>query len=448
MGLKTSIEQEKIVFAYMLKRPQYLLHIENDFFNNEDIQYIANCAKLFFKEYKDSPSCEQMKAILKDDKKNIDNETVESIYNVDIITMDDEWLKDTTESWLKWRAFNTNFIKAATVAKTTEVTLDNVKSVVDKCVGMLSDTTLMNFDRDLGFDFFDVENHKSIKEKKIPYTWDYFNKSTHGGLDPKTLTCYIGGTNVGKSCLLCNDAAEFVRKGKNTIYITCEMSPPKVARRIASNLLDITTEEYDSLVENQQKVMQSMKRMINNSWCPLGKLYIKEFPTSQGTTLDIERYIREIEETYKFKVDVVIVDYINILSNYRNPNDASNTYMKIKTIAEDLRGLAVKMDFVCVTASQVGRNALNSSDINIEDVSESMGLMHSVDNALGIIMTDDMRIGEIDPETGVAQPYYYIKLLKVREGENRDHKFRVNAYFNKMKFIEKTDTIDMLNHLR
>lgn len=447
MGLKTSIEQEKVVFVYMLKHPQYLLHVEKDFFSNDDIQYVASSAKQFFKEYKETPSCEQMKAILKDDKRDIKYETIESIYGVDIVSMDEEWLKDTTESWLKWRAFNTNFQKAVAIAKTTDITLDNANAVVDKCVGLLSDSTLMNFDRDLGFDFFDVENHKSIIENKIPYTWDYFNKSTHGGLDPKTLTCYIGGTNVGKSCLLCNDAAEFVRNGKNTVYITCEMSPAKVARRIGCNLFDITTEEYDRLVENPQKVTQAMKRLVNNSWNPLGKLFIKEFPTSQGTTIDIERYVKEIEETQKFKVDVVIVDYINILSNYRNPNDISNTYMKIKTIAEDLRGLAVKMDFVCITASQVGRNAINSSDINIEDVSESMGLMHSVDNALGIIMTDEMRIGDIG-EDGKAQPYYFIKLLKIREGENRDTKFRVNANFSKMKFVEKIDTVDMLSHYR
>ena len=447
MGLKTSIEQEKVVFVYMLKHPQYLLHVEKDFFSNDDIQYVASSAKQFFKEYKETPSCEQMKAILKDDKREIKYETIESIYGVDIVSMDEEWLKDTTESWLRWRAFNTNFQKAVAIAKTTDITLDNANAVVDKCVGLLSDSTLMNFDRDLGFDFFDVENHKSIIENKIPYTWDYFNKSTHGGLDPKTITCYIGGTNVGKSCLLCNDAAEFVRNGKNTVYITCEMSPAKVARRIGCNLFDITTEEYDRLVENPQKVTQAMKRLVNNSWNPLGKLFIKEFPTSQGTTIDIERYVKEIEETQKFKVDVVIVDYINILSNYRNPNDISNTYMKIKTIAEDLRGLAVKMDFVCITASQVGRNAINSSDINIEDVSESMGLMHSVDNALGIIMTDEMRIGDIG-EDGKAQPYYFIKLLKIREGENRDTKFRVNANFSKMKFVEKIDTVDMLSHYR
>ena len=127
MGLKTSIEQEKVVFAYMLKRPQYLLHVEKDFFSNDDIQYVANSAKQFFKEYKEAPSCEQMKAILKDDKKDIKNETVDSIYNVDIVSMDEEWLKDTTEAWLKWRSFNTNFMKAAMLAKTTDVSLDNVR---------------------------------------------------------------------------------------------------------------------------------------------------------------------------------------------------------------------------------------------------------------------------------------------------------------------------------
>ena len=129
MGLKTSIEQEKIVFAYMLKRPQYLLHVEKDFFSNDDIQYVASSAKQFFKEYKETPSCEQMKAILKDDKKEIKYETIDSIYDVEIISMDDEWLKDTTEAWLKWRSFNTNFIKAATMAKRQQqnLSLINVK---------------------------------------------------------------------------------------------------------------------------------------------------------------------------------------------------------------------------------------------------------------------------------------------------------------------------------
>lgn len=249
------------------------------------------------------------------------------------------------------------------------------------------------------------------------------------------------------SILLCNDAAEFVRKGKNTIFISCEMSPQKVGRRISANLFDITMEEYDNLVEDKAKLKRKMSNLVSMSMMPLGKLFIKEFATGQGTVLDIERYIKEIEETQKFKVDVVIIDYINIMCNYRNPN-SENTYMKVKQLAEDLRGLAVKYNFIVVTASQINRSAGDTSDISISDVSESMGLMHTLDSCIGIIQTEEMRIGEIDEETGKAVPYYWLKVLKIREGYGKDTKFKASIDYSKMKVIEKSCSIDTNSHLR
>lgn len=446
MALKTSIQQEKIIFAYMLKKPNYLLQLGKDFFRNEDVQYIATCAKQFYKEYKESPSCSQMKAIIKDDKNEIPPETVESIYDVDIDGVDADWLRDTTEGWIKWRAVNTNIFKAATYLKTTEVSLANVNHIVDKAVEMVSDTNMITFDDNLGMDFFNPECHKSTQEDKVPYTWDYWNKISHGGLDRKTLHCYIGGTNVGKSIVLCNDAADFVRRGKNVAFISCEMAESKVMRRISANLLDVTLEEYDQLVENG-KIKKKLKNLTDMSMMPLGKLFIKEYPTGQCTSLDVERYIKELEEKYKFKIDVLVIDYINIMCNYRNPN-SENTYMKIKQLAEDLRGLAVKYDLIIDTASQIGRNALNGSDIDITDVSESMGLMHTADSVIGMIQTEEMRLGEIDDDEGIAIPYYWFKILKIREGEGKDTKFRVNINYNKMKLIEKSDSVDTLSHLR
>ena len=135
------------------------------------------------------------------------------------------------------------------------------------------------------------------------------------------------------------------------------------------------------------------------------------------------------------------------MCNYRNPN-SENIYMKIKQLAEDLRGLAVKYDIIIDTASQIGRNALNSSDVDITDVSESMGLMHTCDSVIGIIQTEEMRLGEIDDETGMAVPYYWFKVLKIREGEGKDTKFRININYNKMKLIEKTEVVDTLSHLK
>ena len=250
------------------------------------------------------------------------------------------------------------------------------------------------------------------------------------------------------SIVLCNDAANYVRQGKNVLFITCEMAKEKVTRRISANLLDMTLEDYDKLVEDPAKVKRKlnkfMKDSINMNFVEPGKLRIKELPTGQGTVLDVERYIKEVEESQNYKVDVVIIDYINIMCNYRQPN-SENTYLKIKTLAEDLRGLAVKYDVLMITASQIGRSALDSSDINLTDVSESMGLMHTVDNAIGIIQTEEMRIGELID--GVATPYYWMKILKIREGEGKGHKFRVDINYDKMKLIERTDCIDTNEHL-
>ena len=444
MALKTSLQQEKEIFMFMLKKPEYLLEVKKDFFTNDDLQYVAVTARDFYKKFREAPSCEQMKRLIKDNDKNITDETVDNIYSVDILSLDQDWLMNTTEGWIMWRAFNTNLVKSAAYIKTVDVSAENVRDVVKRATDMVSDTSLISFDKNMGKNFFDVDSHKSIRENKIPFTWDYWNSISSGGLDPKTLHVYIGFTNVGKSIVLCNDAANYVRQGKNVLFITCEMAKEKVTRRISANLFDMKLEDYDRLVEDQSKVKKKIKQFRSSSFFEPGKLRIKELPTGQGTVLDIERYIKEVEETMKYKVDVVIIDYINIMCNYRQPN-SENTYLKIKTLAEDLRGLAVKYDVLMITASQIGRGALDSSDINLTDVSESMGLMHTVDNCIGIIQTEDMRIGELID--GTAVPYYWMKILKIREGEGKGHKFRVDINYDKMKLIERTDCVDTNDHL-
>ncbi len=155
------------------------------------------------------------------------------------------------------------------------------------------------------------------------------------------------------SIWLANDAANFVRMGHNVVFITAEMSAQKVLKRIGSNLLDISMMEYDEKSGNRDFIKRKLER-ISRGLLPPGKLFVKEFPTSQGTVLDIEAYLKELEESQDHKVSVLIVDYINILANYRNPN-TENTYMKIKQIAEDLRALAVKRELLVISATQLNR---------------------------------------------------------------------------------------------
>ena len=443
MALKTSLQQEKEIFMFMLKKPEYLLEVKKDFFTNDDLQYVAVTARDFYKKFREAPSCEQMKRLIKDNDKSITDETVDNIYSVDILSLDQDWLMNTTEGWIMWRAFNTNLVKSAAYIKTVDVSAENVRDVVKRATDMVSDTSLISFDKNMGKNFFDVDSHKSIRENKIPFTWDYWNSISSGGLDPKTLHVYIGFTNVGKSIVLCNDAAAFVRQGKNVLFISCEMSEEKVIRRIGANLFDMTLDNYDKMVDSPSSVRRQMKILTDGSFMPLGKLYVKQYPTGECTALDIERYVKEIEEQEKFKVDVVIVDYLGIMCDYRNPN-TENTYLKGKHISEDLRAVAIKHDLIIDTAAQIGRSAGDSSDINITDISESMGVMHTADSSIGLIQTEEMRYGVNNDGT----PYYWFKILKVREGEGKDTKFKVNIDYNKMKLNETTDIINSNDHLK
>ncbi len=443
MALKTSLQQEKEIFMFMLKKPEYLLEVKKDFFTNDDLQYVAVTARDFYKKFREAPSCEQMKRLIKDNDKSITDETVDNIYSVDILSLDQDWLMNTTEGWIMWRAFNTNLVKSAAYIKTVDVSAENVRDVVKRATDMVSDTSLISFDKNMGKNFFDVDSHKSIRENKIPFTWDYWNNISSGGLDPKTLHVYIGFTNVGKSIVLCNDAAAFVRQGKNVLFISCEMSEEKVIRRIGANLFDMTLDNYDKMVDSPSSVRRQMKTLTDGSFMPLGKLYVKQYPTGECTALDIERYVKEIEEQEKFKVDVVIVDYLGIMCDYRNPN-TENTYLKGKHISEDLRAVAIKHDLIIDTAAQIGRSAGDSSDINITDISESMGVMHTADSSIGLIQTEEMRYGVNNDGT----PYYWFKILKVREGEGKDTKFKVNIDYNKMKLNETTDIINSNDHLK
>jgi replicative DNA helicase len=121
--------------------------------------------------------------------------------------------------------------------------------------------------------------------------------------------------------------------------------------------------------------------------------------------------------------------------------------MKIKQVAEDLRGLAVEKDLIIISATQVSRSAYNGDDIKLEDVSESVALNNTCDTILGIIQTPEMYIGDLEDGKDAPQPYYWIKILKIREGAGKNTKFRVNINYDKMKLTEKIDLVDMTSHI-
>ncbi len=196
------------------------------------------------------------------------------------------------------------------------------------------------------------------------------------------------------SQLLGNLAVKAVENGLNCCIITLEMSEQIYIKRLAVNYLDIDIDEYDDITNDSarlQQIIESKKVSNGNGLKVPGIFRIKEFPTGSASTLDIENYINKIQDKYDMKFNLIIIDYLNIMKNWRNPN-TENLYLKIKQIAEDVRALSQRLETCIVTATQLNRAGSSTSNIQMTDVSESMGIVQTVDALFAILNRDDFDI--------------------------------------------------------
>jgi archaellum biogenesis ATPase FlaH len=431
--MKFGQDFEKIFFKLSLQKPKYLEAIKKGFYTSEEIDAMHYLATKFHDKFHESPSLEQMKLLVQRAKTEVDPDIIDVVYHSDLTQYDEEWLTTTAESWIKWRNFDTTLIDTIEFIKTTQVNPDNVDSIITKVKGLINDRNSLTFNSDIGLDFFNPTDHVQEGVTKTSSGYNFLDRALGGGYDKDgTLVVYVGEQNIGKSIYLANEAASAVKMGTNTAVITAEMSAHKFMKRIGSNVLSVTMNEYDDKAKNTDWLKRKLET-VGDGLTPPGQLFVKQFPTSQATVPDIEAYLKQIEEERKIKLGKIVIDYINILSNYRNPN-SENTYLKIKQIAEDLRAMGVRNKWLIVTATQITRSGYNSSDISMSDVAESAGLSHTADVMLGIIQDDIMR----------ASYEYWLKILKIRDGEGRGVKCKLNINYQYMRLTE-TDELSNSN---
>ena len=421
---------EKIFFKLSLQKVKYLETIKGGFYTSDEIDYLSKLAQKFYEKFHETPSKEQMKLLVKNSKQKdkVSDDIVELVYDTNLNEYDEEWLTSTAEAWIKWRNFDISLIDTVEFIKSTTVTPETVDSIVNKVKGLINDRNSLSFDSNLGLDFFAVDSHDQKETEKVSSGYNFIDRLLGGGYDKGgNLIVYVGEQNIGKSIFLANDAATAVKMGHNTAVITAEMADHKFVKRIGANLLSIPIGEYQEKSKNKDYIQRRLET-VGDGLTPPGNLFVKQFPTSQATVLDIEAYLKQVEEEKKIKLNVVVIDYINILSNYRNPN-SENTYLKIKQIAEDLRAMGVRNNWLIITATQITRSGYNASDISMSDVAESAGLSHTADVMLGIIQDDLMR----------ANLEYWLKILKIRDGEGKGTKCRLIINYNHMRLTETED---------
>ena len=300
--------------------------------------------------------------------------------------VDTEYLIQETEKWCKERAVYLAIMESIQIIDGK----DNQRSE-GAIPEILSDALGVSFDQAIGHDYIDNSDERydfyNLKEDRIPFDLDYFNKITKGGLPNKTLNIALAGTGVGKSLFMCHCAASVLEQGKNVLYITMEMAEERIAERIDANLMNLPIEQLSSLPKNvyDDKIGKIAKASI-------GKLIVKEYPTGAAHTGHFRALLNELKLKKNFKPDIIYVDYLNICasSRMRGLGGSINSYSYIKAIAEELRGLAVEFCVPIVSATQTTRSGFSNTDLGLEDTSESFGLPATADLMFALISTEEM----------------------------------------------------------
>ena len=362
--------------------------IKPDYFDVKEERVLFEEITNFVDKYKKIPtkiSLEIEVETRKDLTQDQHTKIVEIIQTLDDTKVDMEWLVDTTEKFCKDKAIYNAIVEGISIIDGKDKNRE-----ADAIPSILTDALAVCFDNAVGHDYLD-DSEKRFDfyhrvEERIPFDLDFFNKITKGGLPSKTLNIALAGTGVGKSLFMCHMAANCLSQGKSVLYITLEMAEERIAERIDANLMNISMEDLHNL---PKKMFDDKIAKINKK--TNGKLIIKEYPTASAHSAHFRGLIKELAIKKSFKPDMIFIDYLNICASSRLKGAANvNSYTYIKSIAEELRGLAVETDVPIMSATQTTRSGFTSSDLGLEDTSESFGLPATADFMFALISNEEL----------------------------------------------------------
>ena len=432
---------ERTALGQLLSNEDYarkvMPHMKMDYFSDKTERTVFEEIQKFVQRYNALPTKDTLEIEI-DTRRDLNEDDIKRVLTVvKELSVDDDinadWLVETTEKFCKDRAVYNAIVEGIQIIDGKDKRRDAAA-----IPSILTDALAVGFDNRVGHDYLlDSESrfeYYHTVEEKIPFDLEFFNKITKGGLPPKTLNIALAGTGVGKSLFMCHVAANCLSQGKNVLYITLEMAEERIAERIDANLMNISMEDLHDLPK--QMFDDKIAKIIKST---SGTLIVKEYPTAAAHSAHFRGLLKELAIKKTFKPDIIFIDYLNICASSRFKGATNvNSYMYIKAIAEELRGLAVESNLPIMSATQTTRSGFVSTDIGLEDTSESFGLPATADLMFALISNE-----ELDELNQIA-----IKQLKNRYNDPTINKRfvlgidRAKMRLFDVKLSEQTDLVD------
>ena len=440
------IRIEEVIINQLIYNEEYYRkvypHIEKDYFGERIESLLFEVIKEYVDEYKVSPSIDTI-SLLINKKDGINGDEIEEIneYINELLTSPANFPKidsiiDQTEDFCQEKSMYNAIVDAMAI-----INGDDTKRTKNTIPEMMRDALKVSFNSSIGLDYSEAEERYDKLHQlrnKLKFDIEALNIITKGGLEDKTLNCVLASTGVGKTIFMCHCAASALTQGKNVLYITMEMSEEKIAERIDANLMDVEVDDFEHM--DKDTFVSKFKKVVDGNGFlsklfgikkkkKLGRLFVKEYPTGAGNADHFRFLLDELQLKKGFVPDFIVIDYINICSSTRILPMAGS-YAFVKSIAEELRGLAVEYKLPILTGTQTNRGGFSNSDIDMTDTSESIGLPQTLDLYIALMSNDQMaKAGRIA-----------LKQLKNRyRDENKNRYFSIGLDKPKMRFFHVDD---------
>ena len=319
-----------------------------------------------------------------------------------------DWLLDTFEQFSRHKALERAILKSADLLE---------KGEYGPVEGLIKEAIQIGLAKDMGTDYFADPRGRleGLKDNngQVSTGWPSIDRKLFGGFNRGELNIFAGGSGAGKSLFLQNMGVNFALEGMNVLYISLELSEALTAMRIDSMLTGVATRD---VFKNLDDIEMKVKMMGKKS----GRIQIKYMPSGKNAN-DIRSYVKEWSIKNKCKPDVLLIDYLDLLMPLSIKVSPSDLFVKDKYVSEELRNLALEMQCVFVTASQLNRAAVEEIEFDHSHISGGLSKIQTADNVIGIFTSRAMK------ERG----RYQIQFMKTRSssgvGQKVDLEFDVDS---------------------
>jgi replicative DNA helicase len=250
-----------------------------------------------------------------------------------------------------------------------------------------------------------------------------------GGLQPGEFGVIGGRSGIGKTAMLtCLGHGAWREFNKNVLFISGEMPRIDIELRIDSNLANISSSKFRMGNLSDHEMSAWRKKIEQEGEVHENFMEVVSFPRN-FTAADIEGCAFNIQDKYGAPIDLILVDYINIMNPINAHGESARAWSGQADVVWELKQMIANLNDHCTlwTANQLKDEAIEADVLSLEDFKYSRAITETAPVVVGLVQTAE------DRDDDVIQ----LQVLKMRNAELPTKAIILHPSMDKMRIYQE-----------